>query len=462
MQYSVYWRRVSCLPLAFFVFLSVSNTAEAEQGQPDRPDPSTLEPTQDTKSAAEQQLGRSPNGASSDTAVGSEAEQGEPSTGSAPEPRSPESMLSEADAALAAGEIGEAHALYLRLIEDFSDAPEADAARRSVKTIDATLSHQEAPTATEAKRKGSAGETSVTLDAYSARTSERLRLTWWEKLDFGVTAFLYGLQVGSWYSMSIETRDNGEAIGPVVAGASAYTLLSILYMSFGQPDRGDLPLFLAIASYIPATALLISKSNPGWHDARQKALAAGIAGTVAIPVAVVATRYLDLDPGDTQLTRDAGFWGMVLGVSGMLGFGVRERCMGGYCYEENPTGESVAMVGLLGLYGGLGLGALAAFNSEVSLERVRAATWGGYGGMILGALMGVAVSHSDSAPFKGASLGGLLGLALTLVTTSVIDEIPEGATMVDQSASSATPSLMSAVDAKGRSVVTWGLSWGLP
>ena len=45
----------------------------------------------------------------------------------------------------------------------------------------------------------------VRHEPYSLRTAERLRLTTWEKLDFGVTAFLYGMSLGLTFSLGLDS-----------------------------------------------------------------------------------------------------------------------------------------------------------------------------------------------------------------------------------------------------------------
>jgi hypothetical protein len=145
---------------------------------------------------------------------------------------------------------------------------------------------------------------------------------------------------------------------------------------------------------------------------------------VAVPLAVAATHLLDLDPGDTQLVRDAGFWGLVLGTVGTLGFAGQTQNFGGFEDYQEPSSKAVAVGGLVGLYGGLACGALAASQSEVSLERVRVATWGGYGGALVGALLMTASDNDDRDVFRGLTSGGLLGLTITFALSGRLDGIP--------------------------------------
>ena len=118
---------------------------------------------------------------------------------------------------------------------------------------------------------------------------------------------------------------------------------------------------------------------------------------LAIPAAIIAARKLDLDPGDTQLVRDAGFWGLVLATTGTLAFGGETRTDYGFERYVTPSNRKVAGLSLAGLYGGLTLGTIAAMNSEVSLERVRITTWGGYGGTVVGLLLGAGVRQRRQA-----------------------------------------------------------------
>src|SRR5262249_23484144 len=162
-----------------------------------------------------------------------------------------------------------------------------------------------------------------------------------------------------------------------------YTGGAIAYLAAGNPDRGDLPLVLSITSFTPFTALLLANLMIDNPNPRHTALLTAGAGVVSVPIAIVAAHNLELDPGDTQLVRDAGFWGLVLATTGMLAFGGETTNDFGYSHYQYPSNRKLSAASLLGLYGGLGLGVIAAANSEVSLERVRVTTWGGYGGAVI-------------------------------------------------------------------------------
>ncbi len=207
------------------------------------------------------------------------------------------------------------------MLRDHPQSAEAREARRALKILLIRL-----PAAAPAEPAPLPPEVVVRQEPYSLRTSERMRLTTWEKLDFGVTSFLYGLSVGVSYGLSVDDGTNeGAGTAAMALGAVTYTLGSVGYLSLANPSRGDLPLALGIASYLPTTTLLVSNLAVDGPDDQQVALATAATGLLAVPLAVAATHWLDLDPGDTQLVRDAGFWGLVLGTAGTLGFGGDSR-----------------------------------------------------------------------------------------------------------------------------------------
>jgi hypothetical protein len=345
-------------------------------------------------------------------------------------------LLRAADAALAAGALNEAKSLYQRVIDTSPGTPPATDAWRALHIL-ALASGAAATPATAAPvpplRAGAAGDTVMRLDPYSLRTAERVRLTTWEKLDFGVTSFLYGMSLGFSYAGTLDHQRDEDVTTPVALGALAYTLGAVTFLKLTDPDRGDLPLALAITSYVPTTTLLLSTYL--FPDARSQnyAWATTIAALAAVPVAVYATKKLTLDPGDTQLVRDAGFWGLVLGTAGALGFGsdTIETYYGG-SYQKEPGARTVAAWAGLGLLGGLGLGTLAAAYTEVSLERVRVTTWGGYGGALLGGLLAAGGHAREDEAYKAIAMGSAVGLAITFLATYGLDGIPPETNMVSQ------------------------------
>jgi hypothetical protein len=375
---------------------------------------------------------------------------------------SPAQLLAAADAAIDAGNLDAAAALYDQLTREHPTAPEADEARRALKIITLRRAPGPAPGAVAGAPPGAgAGGVVIRHEPYSLRTSERLRLTTWEKLDFGTTAFLYGMSVG--FSFALSEPSGDASVAPVAIGALAYTIGAVAYLNIGEPDRGDLPLALAITSFVPTTTLLVANIASENPNQRNVALLTAGAGLLSVPVAIVAARNLDLDPGDTQLVRDAGFWGLVLGTTGMLAFGGSTlQSPGGYSFYQGPSDRKVFTSSLLGLYGGLGLGAIAAANSEISLERVRVATWGGYGGAVIGLLLGASAGSSDNSDkgaWRGITVGALAGLVITFAATSALDGIPneDVALRAPRLRDRIAPTLLSVTDADGRPRTTLGL-----
>ncbi|HEY7374396.1 MAG TPA: hypothetical protein VIF57_19690 [Polyangia bacterium] len=370
---------------------------------------------------------------------------------------SPAQLLAAADAAIDAGNLDAAAALYDQLAREHPAAPEANEARRALKIITVRRAPGPPPGAAAGPPAAGAGVV-IRREPYSLRTSERLRLTTWEKLDFGTTAFLYGMSVG--FSFALSEPSGDPSVAPVAIGALAYTIGAVAYLNVGEPDRGDLPLTLAITSFVPTTTLLVANIASDHPNQRNVALLTAGAGLLSVPVAMVAARNLELDPGDTQLVRDAGFWGLVLGTTGMLAFGGGTiQTLGGYSYYQSPSDRKVFTSSLLGLYGGLGLGALAAANSEISLERVRVATWGGYGGAVIGLLLGASADNSDKGAWRGVTVGALAGLVITFAATSALDGIPteDVALRAPRLRDRIAPTLLSVTDADGRPRTTLGL-----
>jgi hypothetical protein len=161
-----------------------------------------------------------------------------------------------------------------------------------------------------------------------------------------------------------EVDDFKSMVGPVVLGSLVYTGLAIGYVNLAHPDRGDLPLTLAISSYVPLTTTL-GALVADVQDGKTVAGVTAGAALVSIPLAYLAAANTDLDPGDTQLVRDAGFWGLIIAFSTAVA-----------TTEYGDVTPRVGAIGLAGLYGGMGLGLLAAHYSEISLERTRVTTWG--------------------------------------------------------------------------------------
>ena len=389
-------------------------------------------------------------------------------------PMTPHELIEAADAAVDAGNLDRAGGLYDRLVREFPTVPEAAEARRALKIIgarDRSAPPAPSPGSPEPVANGRQDRDApererrqdpivMRQEPYSARTLERLRLTTWEKLDFGVTSFLYGMSVGFSFALSEDNPDGSSATTPVALGAIAYTLGAVGYLNLADPDRGDLPLALAITSYIPTTTLLVAHLAFDHPDGKNVALAVGGAGLLSVPIAIAATRNLDLDPGDTQLVRDAGFWGLALGTAGTLGFGGKTTSdQFGFSVYQSPSDKTVAGVALAGLFGGLGLGLVAASHSDVSLERVRVTTWGGYGGGLVGLLL--SASSSTENTWRGIAIGSLAGLILTFASTSGLDGIPPE-TPTAAAAMRWSPTFLSLSGATGQPTAGFGFAGALP
>jgi hypothetical protein len=391
----------------------------------------------------------------------------------------PAQMIAAADAAVDAGNLEAAAGLYDQVARAYPDSPEAAEARRALKILIARRITPVAPgqpppgvaplppAGAPAPDEGGAGVV-VRREPYSLLTSEKLKLSTWEKMDFGVTSFLYGMSVG--FSFTLSQDNSNQNVGPIALGAVAYTAGAIIYLYAGNPDRGDLPLALAITSFIPTTTLLVSNIAIDHPDSRNVSLATGLAGLLSVPIAIVAARNLDLDPGDTQLVRDAGFWGLVLGTTGMLAFGGKTMTYSGtgftYSSYQSPSDRQVFTSSLIGLYGGLALGTLGAVNSEVSLERVRVTTWGGYGGAVIGLLLGASASNNDAGMWTGITIGALGGLLITFLASGGLDGIPPEDVALRAPRRpgllprwrSIAPTLLPVADADGRSRTALGIT----
>ena len=388
----------------------------------------------------------------------------------------PAQLLASADAAVDAGDLQAAAGLYDQLARFFPDTPEAAEARRALRILAARQVQPAAPgappalvaplPATAAPPPSGRVGVVVRREPYSLRTSERLRLSTWEKMDFGVTSFLYGMSVGASFALG----SNGDTgVGPIAMGAIAYTVGAVAYLHLADPDRGDLPLALAITSFLPTTTLLVANIATDHPDSEKLGIMTGIVGVLSVSIAIAAARHLDPDPGDMQLVRDAGFWGLVLGTTGMLAFGGNTVNAGStgfsYSYYQGPSDRKLFTSSLIGLTGGLALGTIGAVNSEVSLERVRVATWGGYGGAVIGLLLG-ASDGSEASTWQGITIGALAGLLVTFIASSSLDGIPpeEVALRAPRRARllpdwrQMAPTLLPLADATGQSRTAFGVT----
>jgi hypothetical protein len=116
------------------------------------------------------------------------------------------------------------------------------------------------------------------------------------------------------------------------------------------------------------------------------------------------------------------------------------------------------LAGFIGLGGGLMVGAVAAANSEVSLERVRVTTLGGYGGALVGGIVGINTG-GDEGVSGGTAIGAAAGLVLTFLLASGFDDTDAvlGSTTPAIAPQAATPTLMSVMDRSGRLLPALGL-----
>jgi hypothetical protein len=309
-------------------------------------------------------------------------------------------QLRRCDDLAARRQIAAARVCYQELRQRHAGSNEAHDADRALRTL--SVIAPELP-----REAGGTERRFFVLDPYSSRTGERLHITSWEKLDFTVTAYVYGLSIGASAGLAADATAN-TIFGLMVGGAVVYTGLALTYLGTPHVDRADLPLALAITSYVPLTTALVALST----DWTGPGASTAIVGTAiaALPIASLAVWGTDLDPGDTQLVREAGFWGMFLGVTLSLQTSSSTRVVGG--------------VGLAGLYGGMGLGLIAAAYSEVSLERARVSTWGGYTGGVLGFLVAGAIPGLGRSTFSAIAGGSAAGLLLTFAATRGLDAAP--------------------------------------
>jgi hypothetical protein len=347
------------------------------------------------------------------------------------------SLLTDADGALDRGELEKARALYQRIATEFADTPEAPVAERVLKAMRLASGKQLIA--------GRRDDLLYQLEPYSTHTGERVRLSTWEKLDFGITAFLYGASVGSSYAATIRNPGAAETLLPILVGSLGYTFGAVAFLSY-SPDRGDLPLVLAISAYLPSATTFTLLGLFPEIPFQTLGLVSALTGTAAIPVAILAAYSYDTDPGDTQLVRDAGFWGMVLALTGAISFSDPNRSV---------PAQSIGIAGMVGLYGGLGIGFALARNTEVSLERVRVTTWGGYGGVVVGTLIAIA-ANPRAAPWPGMFIGAMLGLTITFIATDSIDAVPADAPLI--STLHLSPTIAPVVDRAGVAGTSFGLS----
>ena len=88
-------------------------------------------------------------------------------------------------------------------------------------------------------------------------------------------------------------------------------------------------------------------------------------------------------------------------------------------------------------------------------------TWGGYGGAILGALIGASGNSGNQGVWGGITIGSLVGLGLTLVVTSGMDGIPPETTTVAKAPPSWAPIVTASSTPTGQRMPVFGIGGNL-
>lgn len=359
--------------------------------------------------------------------------------GESPPPvTAPMELLAEADLALDSGQLDRARSLYERIAGEYPDSPEAHAARRALTAMQLA--------STRPLGSDRFGASAHLLERRPENELEKTPITTWDKLDFTFTAFLYGAGVGIAHATAIRRPDAATLILPPIVTSFAYAAWATSLLFFFPLDRGDLPLVLGVTGYVPLAtylALLALWPNP---DLEAVSLLTAGAGTAALPLAALLAMTSALDPGDTQLTRDAGFWGMALTLTGALALAAP---------GARPSAQLISTLAMIGLFGGLGTGLLLAVNTRVTPERVRVTTWGGYGGALLGSVV-AAIASPGLGVWPGTFVGSLLGLTIAFSATWAIDEIP--ATTPLRVGRGLSPAVIPLSDGNGSSGAALGLT----
>ena len=325
-------------------------------------------------------------------------------------------LLEAAGRRVDAGDRLGARRIYREVIELFPDTPESARAGRMLALLLKLVSDD--PMVSTTRSKGGSEEPIL----FSSRTGERIERRWWESVDFIATAAIYGLVPGFLWGTAIlgsGPRDSPPSL-PMALSGLIYAGAASAFLELREPTRGDLPLVLGSTFYMVSLAGLgIAALNPELDP-----VPAGIGGLVALggtPVSLWLADRLDPDPGDTQLIRE----GMFLGLFGTL------LVVGAPDFDLDPGPQ--AGLGLVGLHAGLGLGWLAAYFLEPSLDRVRSAALMSLAGAGLGAIAGLPRAESSSlGPRLGASLGALGFFVLGYAAFAGQDDVPTAGTFVDE------------------------------
>jgi hypothetical protein len=206
----------------------------------------------------------------------------------APATVSPAQLLGAADTAVDAGNLEAAAGFYDQLARFYPETPEASEARRALKILAARQAQTAggapviappAPVAPLPAASPLSGDPSgrrhrAPRTVFAADLREAAPQHVGED-GLRVTSFLYGMSVG----FSFALGSNGDSgVGPVAIGALAYTLGAVAYLQLGNPDRGDLPLALAITLVLP-TRRCWSPTSPASNPTREGASSwTGVAG----------------------------------------------------------------------------------------------------------------------------------------------------------------------------------------
>ena len=247
-------------------------------------------------------------------------------------------------------------------------------------------------------------------------------------------------------------RNDSAIGGAVLLSTAVYGALAGVYVGAAKPKRSDLALTLTIASDVPVTALLFGLARDS-DVKRSTAAAVAVSGTLALPLAGLVANVATVDAGAMTLAREAGFWGATLAMTGTAGFWAGRSCdHADHCSRQSPSGRVVGIAGLLGLYGGLAAGGLIGSEWDVSVERARLTTLGGYVGALMGGIVGL-VRYDGYQALAPVTIGAALGLGAGFLLSAGEDSGPTAS-----DANTFVPTLLPIVDGAGKPGIAWGVS----
>jgi hypothetical protein len=111
-------------------------------------------------------------------------------------------------------------------------------------------------------------------------------------------------------------------------------------------------------------------------------------------------------------------WGTIWGAwqgfgwAQALELGAEEVCSGGFCFTEDPDGETLTRAALIGSFAGLGTG-LFLSRKDIPAGTATAVTFGSLWGTWFGVATGVLVDDPDENGLEYALVGGDIGLVVT-------------------------------------------------